>query len=161
MMEPWFPFSLLLISSLIYPRRRSGYSSAKVVFFAWTTCQGCTEFGCLTRSHQDWQCLELLVITALRITVSFRFQKSHKDITNKDQFVVLATDGVWDVVSNEEDVKIVSSTPGKAKAAKHLVEFAACAWKKKRKGIAVDDFICEIKKINVENNKTYIKVGVS
>ncbi|KAK8501635.1 hypothetical protein V6N12_002373 [Hibiscus sabdariffa] len=56
-----------------------------------------------------------------------------------DQFVVLATDGVWDVISNQEAVQIVSSAPDKAKAAKHLVESAARAWKKKRKGIAVDD----------------------
>ncbi|MBA0611778.1 hypothetical protein Godav_012435, partial [Gossypium davidsonii] len=64
---------------------------------------------------------------------------THRHITNKDQFVVLATDGVWDVVSNQEAIQIVSSTPDKAKAAKRLVEFAACAWKKKRKGIAMDD----------------------
>ncbi|KAH1105919.1 hypothetical protein J1N35_009687 [Gossypium stocksii] len=64
---------------------------------------------------------------------------TQRHITNKDQFVVLATDGVWDVVSNQEAIQIVSSTPDKGKAAKRLVEFAACAWKKKRKGIAVDD----------------------
>ena len=46
---------------------------------------------------------------------------------------------VWDVISNQEAIQIVSSTPGKAKAAKTLVECAAHAWKKKRKGIAMDD----------------------
>lgn len=46
---------------------------------------------------------------------------------------------VWDVISNKEAVEIVSSTADKAKAAKRLVECAEHAWKRKRRGIAVDD----------------------
>ncbi|KAK5771979.1 putative phosphatase 2C 73 -like protein [Gossypium arboreum] len=64
---------------------------------------------------------------------------TQRHITSRDQFVVLATDGVWDVVSNQEAVQIVSSTPDKQKAAKRLVEYAVRAWKKKRKDIAMDD----------------------
>ncbi|KAH6802513.1 Protein phosphatase 2C family protein [Perilla frutescens var. frutescens] len=65
-------------------------------------------------------------------------QITHRHITTKDQFVVLATDGVWDVISNEEAVTIVWSGE-REKAAKRLVERAGVAWRKKRKGIAVDD----------------------
>lgn len=64
---------------------------------------------------------------------------TQRNITSRDQFVVLATDGVWDVISNQEAVEIVSSTPDRAKAAKRLVESAVHAWKRKRKGIAMDD----------------------
>ncbi|KDP23431.1 hypothetical protein JCGZ_23264 [Jatropha curcas] len=64
---------------------------------------------------------------------------TQRNITSEDQFVVLATDGVWDVISNQEAVQIVSSTPDRAKAAKRLVESAVHAWKRKRKGIAMDD----------------------
>ncbi|OIS97589.1 PREDICTED: probable protein phosphatase 2C 34 [Nicotiana attenuata] len=60
-------------------------------------------------------------------------------ITSKDQFVVLATDGIWDVISNEEAVQIVSSIPERAKAAMRLVQSAGCAWRRKRRGIAMDD----------------------
>jgi serine/threonine protein phosphatase PrpC len=46
---------------------------------------------------------------------------------------------VWDVISNQEAVDIISSTPDKAKSAKRLVQCAVHAWKRKRRGIATDD----------------------
>lgn len=64
---------------------------------------------------------------------------TQRNISSKDHFIVLATDGVWDVVSNQEAVQIVSSAPNQAKAAKRLVDHAVHAWKLKRRGIAVDD----------------------
>ncbi|XP_021898853.1 probable protein phosphatase 2C 34 isoform X2 [Carica papaya] len=64
---------------------------------------------------------------------------TQRHITSRDQFVVLATDGVWDVVSNQEAIEMVSSTPDRARSAKCLVEHAVRAWKRKRRGIAMDD----------------------
>lgn len=64
---------------------------------------------------------------------------TQRHITSRDQFIVLATDGVWDVISNQEAVEIVSSTPEQEKSAKRLVECANRAWKRKRRGIAMDD----------------------
>ncbi|KAJ4968219.1 hypothetical protein NE237_014920 [Protea cynaroides] len=49
---------------------------------------------------------------------------TQRNITSRDQFVVLATDGVWDVISNQEAVEVVSGTPERAKSAKRLVECA-------------------------------------
>ncbi|KAK4802242.1 hypothetical protein SAY86_000445 [Trapa natans] len=46
---------------------------------------------------------------------------------------------VWDVVTNQEAVEIVSSTPDRAKSAKRLVEGAMRAWRRKRPEIAMDD----------------------
>ncbi|KAM3323998.1 putative protein phosphatase 2C 34 [Capsicum chacoense] len=62
-----------------------------------------------------------------------------RNITHRDQFAILATDGVWDVMSNEEAVEIVCSTAEREEAAKSLVESAICAWKRKRRGVPMDD----------------------
>ncbi|KAL9248134.1 hypothetical protein vseg_021491 [Gypsophila vaccaria] len=64
---------------------------------------------------------------------------TQRNITSKDQFILLASDGVWDVVSNQEAVEIVSSTPDRTKASKRLVDHAVRAWKRKRRGYAIDD----------------------
>uniref|UniRef100_M8BPM6 protein-serine/threonine phosphatase n=1 Tax=Aegilops tauschii TaxID=37682 RepID=M8BPM6_AEGTA len=49
---------------------------------------------------------------------------SYHHITEKDEFVVLATDGVWDVLSNDDVVKIVSESTSEASAARLLVQTA-------------------------------------
>ncbi|XP_002516975.2 probable protein phosphatase 2C 34 isoform X2 [Ricinus communis] len=64
---------------------------------------------------------------------------TQRSITSRDQFVILATDGLWDVISNQEAVQIVSSTPDRQKAAKRLVQSAVRAWKYKKRGLATDD----------------------
>ncbi|GAU46961.1 hypothetical protein TSUD_403110 [Trifolium subterraneum] len=64
---------------------------------------------------------------------------TQRKLTSMDQFVILATDGVWDVISNQAAIKIVGSTPNREKAAERLVKCATHEWKRKRKGIAIDD----------------------
>ncbi|KAI3690086.1 hypothetical protein L2E82_48061 [Cichorium intybus] len=61
-----------------------------------------------------------------------------RTITTRDRFVILATDGVWDVVSNEKAVEIVSSSE-KDESSKRLVEYAAGQWKRQRPGFCCDD----------------------
>ncbi|CAL5393378.1 unnamed protein product [Camellia sinensis] len=64
---------------------------------------------------------------------------TQRNITCRDRFVILATDGVWDVLSNREVVEVVSSTPEREESANRLVQHAICAWKRKKPGMAVDD----------------------
>ncbi|CAJ1838780.1 unnamed protein product [Sphenostylis stenocarpa] len=59
-------------------------------------------------------------------------------LTEKDEFLVLATDGIWDVLSNEEVVDIVASNP-RSTAARALVESAVQAWRTKFPFCKVDD----------------------
>lgn len=62
-----------------------------------------------------------------------------RTITTRDRFVILATDGVWDVVSNEKAVEIVSSASERDESSKRLVEYAAGQWKRQRPGFCTDD----------------------
>ncbi|AED93745.1 PPM-type phosphatase domain superfamily [Arabidopsis suecica] len=64
---------------------------------------------------------------------------TQRHISTKDHFIILASDGIWDVISNQEAIEIVSSTAERPKAAKRLVEQAVRAWKKKRRGYSMDD----------------------
>lgn len=60
-------------------------------------------------------------------------------IGDADLFMILATDGVWDVLSNEEVVSIVCATPRKQHASKAVVEAAVQRWKTKYPSSRVDD----------------------
>ncbi|KAK7390275.1 hypothetical protein VNO78_25576 [Psophocarpus tetragonolobus] len=63
---------------------------------------------------------------------------SYRKLTKQDEFVVLASDGIWDVLTNSEVINIVALAPKRSMAAKLLVKRAVQAWKHKY-GIMVDD----------------------
>ncbi|EYU39712.1 hypothetical protein MIMGU_mgv1a008325mg [Erythranthe guttata] len=77
---------------------------------------------------------------------------SYRHITNKDEFVVLATDGIWDVLSNKEVVKIVSSCPSRSQAARAVVETAVRAWRSKYPTSKVDD--CAVVCLFLDSNES-------
>ncbi|XLT06603.1 hypothetical protein HN51_045352 [Arachis hypogaea] len=64
---------------------------------------------------------------------------SYRLLTDKDEFIVLASDGVWDVLSNEEVVEIVSTALTRASTARVLVDSAAREWKLKYPTSKMDD----------------------
>ncbi|WOH07957.1 hypothetical protein DCAR_0727392 [Daucus carota subsp. sativus] len=77
----------------------------------------------------------------------------YRRLTRKDEFVVLATDGVWDVLSNDEVVDIVASVPLHSQAAQALVESAVHAWKDKYPTSKVDD--CAVVCLFFNSNNLY------
>ncbi|KAH7521499.1 hypothetical protein FEM48_Zijuj07G0040000 [Ziziphus jujuba var. spinosa] len=74
-------------------------------------------------------------------------------ITEKDEFVVLATDGIWDVLSNNEVVNIVASST-RSRAAQALVESAIRAWRHKFPSAKVDDCAVVCLFLNSVSKKT-------
>ncbi|KAL1211422.1 putative protein phosphatase 2C 33 [Cardamine amara subsp. amara] len=77
---------------------------------------------------------------------------SFRRLTEKDEFVVLATDGIWDVLSNEDVVAIVVSAPSRSSAARALVESAVRAWRYKYPTSKVDD--CAAVCLYLDSNST-------
>ncbi|KAI3830918.1 hypothetical protein MKW92_046936 [Papaver armeniacum] len=81
----------------------------------------------------------------------------YRRLTEKDEFLVLATDGVWDVLTNQEVVDIVASAPTQSAASHALVETAVRAWRSKYPTSKVDDcaVVCLFLKSNpTENSPT-------
>ncbi|CAM8941349.1 unnamed protein product [Rhodiola kirilowii] len=64
---------------------------------------------------------------------------SHRTLTEMDQFIVLASDGVWDVLSNEQVVEIVASAPTRSSAARTVVDSASQEWRLKYPTSKMDD----------------------
>ncbi|XP_075508268.1 putative protein phosphatase 2C 72 [Primulina tabacum] len=54
---------------------------------------------------------------------------SYHRISPNDQFLVLASDGVWDVLNNEDVIAIVSAAHSEEAAAKSVVDATIAAWK--------------------------------
>ncbi|CAL4904622.1 unnamed protein product [Urochloa decumbens] len=63
----------------------------------------------------------------------------YRKLSEKDEFLVLATDGIWDVLSNKEVVKLVCSAKDPSKAARQLIDRAVRAWRRKYPTSMVDD----------------------
>ncbi|KAE8706436.1 hypothetical protein F3Y22_tig00110393pilonHSYRG00169 [Hibiscus syriacus] len=70
-----------------------------------------------------WRCPELSGTTALKITDLFRFRKSHNDITGRDEFVVLATDGI-----GEQYSELVFPLEKMDEFGCHLIWQFSCCW---------------------------------
>ncbi|KAJ0053537.1 hypothetical protein Pint_02200 [Pistacia integerrima] len=88
---------------------------------------------------------------------------SHRTLTDRDQFIVLASDGVWDVLSNDEVVEIVSSAPTRASAARILVDAAAREWKLKYPTSKMDDcaVVCLYLDGKMDSESDYDEQGFS
>ncbi|WJX82833.1 putative protein phosphatase 2C 33 [Trifolium repens] len=81
---------------------------------------------------------------------------SYRRLTEKDEFVVMATDGIWDVLSNKEVVDIIAGAPRRSTAARSLVETAVRAWRYKYPTSKVDDcaVICLFLDSGIQNLST-------
>ncbi|GMH10354.1 hypothetical protein Nepgr_012195 [Nepenthes gracilis] len=84
---------------------------------------------------------------------------SYRRLTHHDEFIVLATDGIWDVLSNKEVVDLVASAPTRSTAARLLVETAVRAWKMKYLTSKIDD--CAVICLFLDSSKNNISVALN
>ncbi|KAL8536072.1 hypothetical protein ACS0TY_011633 [Phlomoides rotata] len=87
----------------------------------------------------------------------------YRRITDVDEFVVLATDGIWDVLSNEKVVEIMSCCPTRSCTARTLVESAVKAWRSKYPTSRVDDYAAVCLFLNSNDSTastTYLEVNI-
>uniref|UniRef100_A0A0D9VDX4 protein-serine/threonine phosphatase n=1 Tax=Leersia perrieri TaxID=77586 RepID=A0A0D9VDX4_9ORYZ len=89
----------------------------------------------MARSIGDFRLKRHGVVSTPEVTA----RRVDADGVSVDLFIVLASDGVWDVMSNEEVVSIVCATPRKQHASKAVVEAAVQRWKTKFPTSRVDD----------------------
>ncbi|KAF8038470.1 hypothetical protein BT93_B1111 [Corymbia citriodora subsp. variegata] len=75
-------------------------------------------------------------------------------LSEKDEFIVLATDGIWDVLSNKEVVEIIASAPARSSASRALVEHAVRAWRHKYPTSKVDDCAAVCLFLDISNSST-------
>ncbi|KAJ1275398.1 hypothetical protein BS78_05G132900 [Paspalum vaginatum] len=64
---------------------------------------------------------------------------TYRQITEQDEFIVLATDGVWDVLTNQEVVDVVASCSERSIAARSIVDLANQTWRFKYPTSKTDD----------------------
>lgn len=86
---------------------------------------------------------------------------TYRHLTNKDEFVVLATDGIWDVLSNEEVVNIVASVQTRSLAARAIVESAMRAWRLMYPTARVDDCAVVCLFLDTDSNNTNLSASSS
>ncbi|CAJ1972750.1 unnamed protein product [Sphenostylis stenocarpa] len=97
----------------------------------WMPNNGSSPGLAMSRSFGDFLLKDYGVIAIPEI--------SYHPLTSSDQFIVLATDGVWDVLSNNEVASIVWSAESEEVAARAVVEAATAAWKDKFPSYMADD----------------------
>ena len=89
---------------------------------------------------------------ASRVGVNGEPEILELDLCKDDKFIILASDGVWEFLSNDEVAKIVApffEIKNAEKAAEALVRESYLRWKKEEEGI-VDDITCVIVFLDVK-----------
>ncbi|XP_073042154.1 probable protein phosphatase 2C 65 [Primulina eburnea] len=100
------------------------------VYRIWMPHEDCPGLA-MARAFGDFCLKDFGLISTPEVT--------YRKLTERDEFVVLATDGIWDVLSNNEVVRIVASSRKRSMAAKYLVDHAVRAWRYKYPRAKIDD----------------------
>ncbi|GAQ86471.1 protein phosphatase 2C [Klebsormidium nitens] len=69
---------------------------------------------------------------------------THYKLTDQDKFIVLASDGVWDVLENQEVIQLVASLAARKDAANRVIQTAVRTWREKYPFSKTDDCACVV-----------------
>ena len=89
---------------------------------------------------------------ASRVGVTAEPEILELDLCKDDKFIVIASDGVWEFLSNDDIAKIVKpffEAKNAEKAAEAVVKESYLRWKREEEGI-VDDITCVIVFLDVK-----------
>jgi serine/threonine protein phosphatase PrpC len=73
---------------------------------------------------------------------------TQKRLDSKDQYLVLASDGIWDVIGNQEAVEIAAKYQQPSEASKHLTRLARMRWHEETGGMMSDDITAVVARLN-------------
>jgi serine/threonine protein phosphatase PrpC len=108
-------------------------------------------------------------IISTRILGGFNFKKyglisdpeiEHFDLVHLDKFMIIATDGVWDVMNSDDAIQMVESTGNKKEAAEAIVQEAKLRWLKQRGNGVYEDISAIVIFFTWTLNEKYMKSGV-
>ncbi|PIM99767.1 Serine/threonine protein phosphatase [Handroanthus impetiginosus] len=100
------------------------------VYRIWMPHEDCPGLA-MARAFGDFCLKDFGLISTPEVT--------YRKLTDRDEFVVLATDGIWDALSNDEVIKTIASARNRSTAAKLLIEKAVRAWRYKFPRAKIDD----------------------
>lgn len=95
----------------------------------------------MSRAFGDLPCRRIGVTVEPEVTVH--------PLRSEDQLLVAATDGIWDVLSNDEVVDLAGNASGAAAAARALVDIAEARWLETEGGY-IDDITAVVVRAQVE-----------
>jgi serine/threonine protein phosphatase PrpC len=75
-------------------------------------------------------------------------------ITSNDKFIVLATDGIWDFLSDDDVVRVVNKHGDPLKASEALTDMAKELWDTKSQDRRRDDITVIVATLSLKNSET-------
>jgi serine/threonine protein phosphatase PrpC len=89
---------------------------------------------------------------ARRIGVTVEPQLYVHQLDKEDELLIAATDGVWDVLSNEDAVALAGNARSATEGAAQVVEAAKAAWHASERGTYVDDITAVVARVMHSSN---------
>jgi serine/threonine protein phosphatase PrpC len=92
---------------------------------------------------------------SLRPYVSSQPEVFEKRLDNRDKFLVVGSDGVWDKLSSQEAVDIASRVKDPAHAAREITQQARQRWQSESRGMVSDDITAVVVRLEHDDDRSH------